>query len=210
VNLPSDLYVILDRAASRGRDLRDVFEAVIAGGCRLVQLREKEWSTRQFLALARALGDRARAAGVTFIVNDRADVALAVNADGLHVGQDDLPAPVARRLLRPEMILGVSIHSVEQARQAQAEGADYIAVGSIYPTGTKPAFELVGLDLLRRVRPLIRVPLVAIGGITLENAAAVVKAGADAVAVISAVCGAPEPEEATRRFLHELRAARIG
>ncbi len=208
MKLPGELYTILDRTASRGRDLREILEAVIAGGCRMVQLREKEWSTRQLLPLAQELRDRARNAGVTFIVNDRLDVALAVEADGLHVGQDDLPAPIARQLLKPGMILGVSSHSIEQARQTQADGADYVAVGSIYPTGTKAEFQLVGVGLLRQVRPYIRVPLVAIGGITPDNVGEVIRAGADGVAVISVICAAPNPAEVTRDFLAAITAAK--
>ncbi len=208
MKLPGELYTILDRTASRGRDLREILEAVIAGGCRMVQLREKEWSTRQLLPLAQELRDRARNAGVTFIVNDRLDVALAVEADGLHVGQDDLPAPIARQLLKPGMILGVSSHSIEQARQTQADGADYVAVGSIYPTGTKAEFQLVGGGLLRQVRPYIRAPLVAIGGITPDNVGEVIRAGADGVAVISVICAAPNPAEVTRDFLAAIKAAK--
>ena len=205
-----ELYAILDRAVSRGRDVRAILDSVIAGGCRMVQLREKEWSTRHLLPVAQELRDRARQAGVTFIVNDRLDVALAVDADGLHVGQDDLPAPIARRLLRPGMILGVSCHSLAQARQAQADGADYVAVGSIYPTGTKPEFQLVGVELVRQVRPFIRVPLVAIGGIAPGNVGEVIRAGVDGVAVISALCSAPDPAEAAREFFERIRAARTG
>lgn len=174
----------------------------------MVQLREKEWPVSQLLPLAQELRQRARKAGVTFVVNDRLDVALAVEADGVHVGQDDLPAPVARPLLRSGMLLGVSSHSVAQARQAQADGADYVAVGSIYPTATKPGFQLVGLELLRQVRPLIHVPLVAIGGITPGNVGEVIRAGADGVAVISALCAAPDPAQAARQFLERIRAAR--
>jgi len=203
-----ELYAILDRAVSRGRDLREILEAVIAGGCRMVQFREKEGSIRALLPLGRELRDRARSAGVTFIVNDRLDAALALEADGLHIGQDDLPAPIARRLLEPGMLLGVSNHSLEQARQAQADGADYVAVGSIYPTGTKPEFQLVGVELVRQVRPHLRVPLVAIGGITTRNVGEVIRAGADGVAVISAICGAPDPAQATRDFLAGIKAAK--
>jgi len=206
--LQIELYAILDRAVSRGRDLRDILDAVIAGGCRMVQLRQKEWSTRQLLPLAKALRDRAREAGVTFIVNDRLDVALAVEADGLHVGQDDLPAPIARRLLRLGMILGVSSHSFKQAQQAQADGADYVAVGSIYPTATKAESQLVGVELLRQLRPLISIPLVAIGGITPENAGEVIRAGADGVAVISALCAAADPTAASREFFASIKAAK--
>lgn len=202
------LYVILDRAAARGRDLDEILAAAIEGGCRMVQLREKAWPSGRLLPLAERLRARCRRAGVTFVVNDRVDLALAVGADGVHLGQDDLPPGAARPLLRPGMILGRSTHSLEQATRARDEGADYIAVGSMFATATKPDFELVGPDLLRRIRPLTQRPLVGIGGITDANAAEVIRAGADGVAVIAAVCGAPDPAAATRRFLATIRAAR--
>lgn len=201
-------YVILDRAAVGGRDLEAVLDAVIAGGSRMIQIREKEWSSGRLWPLASQMRARCREAGVTFIVNDRVDLALAIDADGVHLGQADLPPAAARALLRPGMILGLSTHSVEQARAAQAAGADYIAVGSMFPTGTKPDFQLVGPGLIRQVRPEIRVPLVGIGGVTHANVAEVIRAGADGVAVISAVCGAPDPEAATRGFVEAIQAAR--
>ena len=202
------LYVVLDRTAARGRDLDSLLAAVIDGGCRMVQLREKEWPSGRLLPLARRLRDRCRTAGVTFIVNDRVDVAVAVEADGVHVGQDDLPAGLARPLLRAGMVLGVSTHDIEQARAARDDGADYVAVGSMFPTATKPDFQLVGPALVRKLRGEIRVPLVGIGGITHDNVADVVRAGADGVAVISAVCAAPDPGAATQRFLELIRNAR--
>ncbi|PYM91240.1 MAG: thiamine phosphate synthase [Candidatus Rokuibacteriota bacterium] len=202
------LYVVLDRRASGGRDLEEILDATIAGGCRMIQLREKEWPSGRLLPLAERLRDRCRRAGVTFIVNDRVDLAVAVGADGVHLGQDDLPPRAARPLLRPGMVLGRSTHSVGQAREAQAEGADYIAVGSMFPTRTKPDFQLVGPELIRAIRPETRSPLVGIGGVTRENVAEVIRAGADGVAVISAVCGAPDPAAATREFLAAIGAAR--
>jgi thiamine-phosphate pyrophosphorylase len=208
VTLPTPLYVVLDRGAAGGRHLVPLLDAVLAGGCRLVQLREKTMPLNDLYPTARELQRRCREAGCLFIVNDRVDLALALEADGVHVGQDDLPAREARRLLRPGMILGVSTHDENQARRARDDGADYVAVGSMFPTGTKPGFRLVGPDLIRRVRPEIRVPLVAIGGITVDNVAEVIRAGADAVAVISAVCAAADPLRATRRFLETIRAAR--
>jgi thiamine-phosphate pyrophosphorylase len=202
------LYVILDRTAVAGRDLGDLLDAVIAGGARMVQLREKTWPSGQLLPLAERLRARCRTAGVTFVMNDRVDLAVAVEADGVHLGQDDLPPRRARPLLRPGMILGVSTHSVEQARRAQADGADYVAVGAMFPTPTKPDFELVGPALLRAVRPEIRVPLVGIGGITPANVGEVIRAGADGVAVISAVCAAADPAAASADFLDAIRRAR--
>ena len=202
------LYVILDRAATAGRDLVEILDAVIAGGARMVQLREKTWPSGQLLPLAERLRARCRHAGVTFVMNDRVDLAVVLEADGVHLGQDDLPPRLARPLLRPGMILGVSTHSVEQARRAQTDGADYVAVGAMFPTQTKPDFELVGPALVRAVRPEIRVPLVGIGGITQQNVGEVIRAGADGVAVISAVCAAPNPAAVTRDFLRAIAEAR--
>ena len=207
MNLPSPLYVILDRGAVGHRELEWVLEAVLAGGARLVQLRDKDTPLAVLYPRAKALCDRCHRAGALFIVNDRADLALALGAGGLHVGQEDLPAPFARRILAHGMVLGVSTHDLEQARRAQAEGADYIAVGSIFPTGTKAGFQLVGPELIRRARAEIAAPLVGIGGITADNAGEVIAAGADAVAVISAICGAADPEAATRRLLDRAEAA---
>jgi thiamine-phosphate pyrophosphorylase len=210
VTLTTPLYVILDRGAAGDRNLAPLLEAVLEGGCRVVQLREKTMPLGDLYPLARALRKRCREAGCLFIVNDRVDLALAVEADGVHLGQDDLPAREARRLLSPGMILGVSTHDENQARLARDDGADYVAVGSMFPTGSKAGFRLVGPDLVRRVRPEIRVPLVAIGGVTTDNVAEVIRAGADAVAVISAVCAAPDPAAAARAFLEAIRTAREG
>ena len=200
---PLDLYVILDPAASGGRDVEVLAGAALAAGARWLQLRDKAATSRDLVARARRLAARVRAAGGVFIVNDRLDVALAAGADGVHLGQDDLPAADARRLA-PGLVVGVSTHGLDQARRAQADGVDYVAVGAMYPTGTKPSFELVGLDALRRVRPHVRLPLVAIGGITVERVPEVRTAEADAVAVISAIGMAPDPAAATAAFLAAL------
>ncbi|HET7874648.1 MAG TPA: thiamine phosphate synthase [Methylomirabilota bacterium] len=207
MKLPSPLYVVLDPAVARGRDPLALLDAVLAGGCRMIQLRDKETPLAKLYPLACEVSRRCRDVGALLIVNDRADLALAVEAGGLHVGQDDLPAGAARRLLRPGMILGVSTHDPEQARRAAADGADYIAVGSMFPTGTKPGFQLVGPELVTRIRSEIPVPLVGIGGITPDNVDRVMAAGADGVAVISAVCAAPDPAAATRLFLDRIARA---
>ena len=202
--------MVLDRAGAGQRDLDGLLEAVIAGGGRMVQLREKTWESGRVLPMAERLRARCRAANVTFIVNDRVDLALVLDADGVHLGQDDLPALRARPLLKPGMILGVSTHSVEQARAARDAGADYVAVGSMFPTGSKPGFQLVGPALIRAVRAEIAAPLIGIGGITPDNVAEVIRAGADGVAVISAVGSAPDPRAVTAAFLRAIAAARIG
>jgi thiamine-phosphate pyrophosphorylase len=202
------LYVVLDRTASGGRDLDDILAAAIAGGAQMIQLREKTEPSGTIFALAQKLLARCRAAGVPFIVNDRVDLAVAVEADGVHLGQEDLPPRAARALMKPGMILGLSTHSEEQAAAAQAAGADYVAVGSMFPTTTKRIKHLVGPALARRARPLVRVPLVGIGGITPENVAEVIAAGCDGVAVISAVGAAPDPAAAARRFVEAIERAR--
>ena len=207
MRLPSPLYAILDRSVAGNRSLIDLLDMVLAGGCRLIQLREKTMPPVDLLPVARKLARQCREAGALFIVNDRADIAVAADADGLHVGQGDMPAREARRLLRPGMILGVSTHDEDQARAAVAEAADYVAVGSIFPTTSRAGFQLVGTDLIRRVRPAVPVPLVGIGGITADNAAEVIRAGADGVAVISAICAQRDPESATRALLERLRSA---
>ena len=205
---PPRLYVVLDRTASGGRDLDDVLAAAIAGGADTIQLREKTEPSGTIFSLARQLRARCRAAGVAFIVNDRVDLAVAVDADGVHLGQEDLPPAAARALMKPGMILGLSTHSEAQAAEAQAAGADYVAVGSMFPTTTKPIKHLVGPALARRVRPLVQVPLVGIGGITPDNAGEVIAAGCDGVAVISAVGAAPDPAAAARRFVEAIERAR--
>jgi thiamine-phosphate pyrophosphorylase len=184
-----------------------VLDAVLAGGCRLVQLREKHLAPAECYPLALGLARRCREVGATLIVNDRVDLALAVDAAGVHVGQDDLPAAAARPLLRPGQVLGVSTHDPAQAHRAVEDGADYVAVGSMFPTGSKEGFQLVGPDLIRRLRPAIPVPLIGIGGVTVDNAGDVIRAGADGVAVIAAVCGALDPAAATRELLARIQAA---
>jgi thiamine-phosphate pyrophosphorylase len=206
---PPRLYVVLDRTASGGRDLDEILAAALEGGAEMIQLREKTLPSGTVLPLARRLLARCRAARVPFIVNDRVDLAVALDADGVHLGQDDLPPAAARALLPPGKILGLSTHSEAQAAAAQAAGADYVAVGSMFPTATKPEFQLVGPALARRVRPLVRVPLIGIGGITPDNAGEVVAAGCDGVAVISAVCAAPDPAAAARRFVAAIDASRM-
>ena len=206
---PLDLYVIVDTAVAGDRDPVALAAAAIAGGATAIQLRAKDLPTVRQVAVARALADLARRHAVLFIVNDRLDVALAVEADGVHLGWEDLPPADARRLLGPERVLGVSAGNLEEARAALAAGADYLGVGPIFPTRTKAdAGEAIGLAGLRAIRALSPVPIVAIGGITAENAAAVIAAGADGVAVISAVLLAPDPTAAARRLRQVIDEAR--
>jgi len=200
----SGLYVIIDMPALKGRHHLEVASEVIRGGAKVVQLRDKIQSKDKLLPLARQLRTLCTEHNVLFIVNDYLDVALDTGADGLHLGQDDLPIKVARKLLPLGKILGYSVATVDQARAAQSEGADYIAVSSIYPTLSKEGEEVVGLERVRQIRQAISRPLVALGGITKDNAPEVIAAGADSVAVISAVLGAESPEEAARQIVDSL------
>jgi len=198
------LHVLTDREWSRGRATLDVARAAIEGGASVIQLRDKAASTRTLIEEGLALRALTREHNVLFIVNDRLDVALAVDADGLHIGQDDMPVGLARQLLGPERILGVSAGNLEEAEEGVAEGADYLGVGPIYPTrGKQDAGPATGINLLRDLSTRYRVPLVAIGGITLQNAADVVHAGAIGVAVITAVVNVENIVSAAR----ELRMA---
>ncbi len=200
----SGLYVILDTQALKGCLHIEVASQVIRGGARVIQLRDKVQSKKKLLPIARQLKILCTKHDVLFIINDYLDVALDTDADGLHLGQDDLPIKVARKLLPLGKILGCSITTVEQAIAAQSEGADYVAVGSVYPTLSKETAKVVGLETLRQTRQAISLPLVAIGGITKDNASEVIAVGADSVAVISAVLEAESPEEAARQIVDSL------
>ncbi len=204
------VYVITDRRVAGDRSILEVVRAALRGGATVVQLREKAATTRQMIELGRALHRITQEAGVPLIVNDRVDVALAVEAEGVHVGQDDMPAALARRLIGPDRILGVSAGTVEEAVQAERDGADYLGVGDVYGTPSKPdAGEPIGVEGLAEIARAVSIPVVAIGGIRPDNAAAVIRAGASGVAVISAVVGAPDPEAAARRLREAVeRAAR--
>jgi thiamine-phosphate pyrophosphorylase len=188
----SGLYMIIDTQALQGRDVMMAAQQVIQAGVKVIQLRDKTLPKKLLIPLACKLQELCRQNEVLFIMNDYLDVALAVGADGLHLGQEDLPFEVARKLLPIDAILGCSVLSVEQAREAESAGADYIAVGAIYPTSSKSNIGVVGIGALRQIKKAARTPVVAIGGINRENASEVIKAGADSLSVISAVLNAPD------------------
>ena len=191
------LYIIIDTEFLAGRSHRDVAAQSIRGGAKVIQLRDKIHGIREFLVIAQDLKKLCAEHDVLFIVNDSLEVALAVDADGLHVGQDDLPTATARRLLPMDKILGSSACTVEEAKTAQAEGADYLGIGAIYATTTKASAEVVGPGRIREIKDKVDLPIVAIGGINKSNVIDVLKAGADGVAVISAVMGVADIEKAT-------------
>ena len=200
---PHRLYPIVDTLGDPQRTHIELAEAMLAAGARLLQLRMKESPTRVFVEAARALQKRAAARGAKLIVNDRADIARLVEAAGVHLGQDDLPAADARRLLGPDAIIGVSTHTPEQAQAAAREGvANYLGFGPIYATSTKADPDPVqGVAGLQRARAVVTLPIVAIGGITLATMTPVLAAGADAVAVIRDIVAAPDVRARVAEFL---------
>lgn len=203
------LYLVTDERLSRGRATAGIVRAAIRGGIDVVQLRGKELPAREQLAIGRELRAITREAGVLFIVNDRVDLALALDADGVHVGQDDLPAEIARQLVGPEMIIGVSAATIPEALAARNAGADYLGVGAIYTTATKlDAGAATGPGLLGTIAGAVDLPLVGIGGINATNIAEVIAAGAAGAAVVSAIVAAADPQAAACDLQRRIMAAR--
>ncbi len=196
------LYIILDPAAFPGRELVDLLSAAAEAGARLFQYRDKSASMKDAYQQAVRLRQASADAGALLIINDRCDLALSVDADGVHLGQQDLPLPHARRLMGPEKLIGVSTHRMEEVDQATREGADYLGFGPIFDTGTKPDHEpVVGIEGLRQARARTRLPIIAIGGLTLANSRSVVEAGADGIAVVSTVAKASDVRATVRDLL---------
>ena len=200
------VYLVTDRACCGARSVDEVVSAAIDGGVTLVQLRDKNIDARPMLALGRRLLELLRPAGIGLIVNDRIDVALALDAEGVHIGQQDMPYAEARRQLGPKKIIGVSVGSEAEARQAAGWDVDYVGVGPVYPTATKPdAGMALGADEAARLARISGHRAVAIGGIDVTNAATLYAAGLEGVAVISAICAAPDPGAATRSLVRVMR-----
>jgi thiamine-phosphate pyrophosphorylase len=187
-----------------GRNELDIAGQIIEGGARVIQLRDKQSKKGELLPVAQKLKEICSQRGVLFIINDYLDLAMAVDADGLHIGQEDLPLPVVRRQLPIDKIVGCSVTTPSQATKAQNEGVDYIAVGSIFPTTTKKEATVVGVNMLKEVKRTVSTPLVAIGGINQNNVGEVVTAGADAVAVISAVLGEKDVRGAVQKLVAKM------
>ncbi|NJD38717.1 MAG: thiamine phosphate synthase [Geobacter sp.] len=200
------LHLVTDRSLSRGRALVEVVAEAVAGGVTCVQLREKDCSTREFLQEALALKALLQPLRVPLIINDRVDIALAVEADGVHLGQSDMPITHARRLLGPNCLIGISAESVQDAIDAEQQGADYIGISPVFSTPTKTdTAQALGLDGIRQIRELVRIPLVGIGGINQTNAGQVLAAGADGVAVVSAIMAAESPRLAAEAIRSGIR-----
>lgn len=202
------VYLVTEEGLSAGRTSEDIALAALAAGIRIVQVREKEGSARRGLEIALALRGVTRERRALLLVNDRLDLALAAEADGVHLGQDDLPVATARAILGPDALIGLSITDPAQLGASDILDADYLGVGAVFPTGSKSDARHAGLELLAAARAAVDLPIVAIGGITVENAAAAVRAGADVLAVISAITLAPDPGSAARRLLEVVAVSR--
>ena len=203
------LHVITDTTLQSQFTHAELAELVIEGGADTVQFRQKQGTTRELIAVAQSMQAICEQHKVPLIVNDRADIALAVGATGTHFGQDDMPVSIGRRILPTETIIGASARTEEKILEAITEGADYIGFGPIYGTTSKPDAEMAkGLERLRRMCDIAACPVIAIGGITVQTAADVIRAGAHGIAVISAVCVHSEPTVATQALLNEIHGAK--
>lgn len=200
MKLDFSLYLVTDRGLMSTQTLTEAVEQAILGGCTMVQLREKESSSLEFYEQAQEVKRITDRYGVPLIINDRVDIALAVEAAGIHIGQSDLPVPDVRRLIGMEMLLGVSVSSSEEAGKAMEDGADYLGVGAMFPTGTKTDANAVSMEELRRIRRMTNLPIVVIGGINQENAGLFRPMGIDGLAVVSAIIGQPDIQKAAAQM----------
>jgi thiamine-phosphate pyrophosphorylase len=201
----SDLYLITDRRACQGRPLFDLVEEAMKAGVRLLQYREKDLPFESRLETATRLQSICRTWGGTFVIDDDVDLALAVGADGVHLGQEDLSPTEARSRMGSGSIIGVTVRNLQQAQEAQKSGADYLGLGPIFASRTKWGGAPLGCDIIRKVRPHVSLPLYAIGGITPENATEVIGAGADGVALVAAILSHPRVGEAVRQLIELIR-----
>ncbi len=200
------LYVLISGSIA-AKSVIETTRLVIDGGADAIQLREKTISDSEFITLAEEVRDITTKNGTLLIINDRVHIAREINADGVHLGQQDMSASEARDIVGNEKIIGVSTHSVIQAKQAQKDGADYIAIGPIYPTRTKDYEPSVGIEIIREISEAVNIPFIAIGAITLDNLDKVLKAGASRIAVCSAIIGSKDIYSSTRQFKEELNGA---
>ena len=200
------LYLVTSQALSDGRTTETIVHAALTAGVSLIQLREKDLSTRALTALARRVRELTARAGALLIINDRVDVALDVGADGVHLGQDDLPVAEARRLA-PDLIIGGSSHSLEEAVALEAAGASYVNIGPLFPTQTKDwSADFLGIEGLKAIAPHVSIPFTVMGGIKASHIPDLRAAGACTIAVVTAVTAAPDPEQAARELLALIRS----
>lgn len=195
------LYLVTDRETLRGRDLCQAIEQAILGGVTLVQLREKSLSTREFVELALAIKEITTRHGIPIIINDRLDIALAIDADGLHIGQDDMPMLTARKLFGPDKIIGVSASTLEESLLAEKQGANYLGIGAMVATPTKTDAKIVTFEELKQIKKSVNIPVVSIGGIHTWNAREMMSSGIDGISVVSAILAPDDIQGAARELL---------
>jgi thiamine-phosphate pyrophosphorylase len=199
------LCLIADAEAAGDRNLVSIIREAVDAGTTLVQLRGKKLSTRQFMNLALEASEYLKSRNIPFIINDRIDIALSCEADGVHLGQEDLPLPFARQILGKQKLIGISVNTVKEAEEAEAKGANYIGVGPIYHTPSKEELRtILHLEGLRTIREKVKIPILAIGGIQAETARDVISAGADGIAVISALMASEDIRKATSKLLEAI------
>jgi thiamine-phosphate pyrophosphorylase len=203
------LYLVTDRDLSLGRSNLEVIEAAVKGGVTLVQLREKEATTREFFEEGLRVRDYLSTKNIPLIINDRIDIVLALNADGVHLGQDDMPVDIARTMIGSNKIIGASVFSPVEAKVAEAMGADYLGLSPIFLTGTKPELtDQIGMEGISAIRETVKIPIVGIGSIKYANAFEAVSAGLDGVAVVSAICSQEDPKAAAEAIKGEVMRAK--
>lgn len=209
-NFDLSLYLVTDRSLSMGRSMDKIVEQAVKGGATMVQLREKDCTTREFLKLAQHLKGVLAPLDVPLIINDRIDIALASDADGLHIGQSDMPYDIARQLLGPNKIIGLSVENMEQAKAANDIDVDYIGISPVFSTNTKTDIQTpFGLEGVQTIASFSRHPMVAIGGINAENTPLIMRAGANGVAVVSAIVSAEDPCQAAQHIKHQIESVKI-
>ena len=194
------VYLVTDHRNKTDEEFLNVIEEAIKGGTTIVQLREKTASTKDFYELALKVKEITSRYDVPLLINDRIDIALAIDSDGVHIGQDDMPADIARKIIGKDKILGVSASTVAEAKKAEADGADYIGSGAVFPTSTKDDADSVSIEDLKEIVSSIDIPVVAIGGITLENASLLKDTGIAGFSVVSAIMSADNPKEASQKL----------
>jgi thiamine-phosphate pyrophosphorylase len=203
------LYLVTDSALSLGRSNLEIIRAAVEGGVTVVQLREKGATTRDFYEEGLKIKDFLESKRTPLIINDRIDIALALNADGVHLGQDDMPVNIARLLLGPDKIIGASVFTIDEAKAAELQGADYLGLSPIFVTETKPELiKQIGIEGIPRIKSSVRIPIVGIGSMNRANAYEVVKAGLDGVAVVSAICSQEDTKAAAAAIKAEVMRAK--
>ena len=194
------VYLCKDRRNKTDEEILNIIEEAIKGGTTVVQLREKTASTKEFYDLALRVKEITSRYGVPLLINDRIDIALAIDSEGVHIGQDDMPADIAREIIGEDKILGVSASTVEEAKKAENDSADYIGSGAVFPTATKDDADSVSKEELKEIVDSIDIPVVAIGGITVENASSLKDSGIAGFSVVSAIMSAEDPKEASKKL----------